>query len=592
MTFRSLLAALLVITLVFASLGWLLTAKLHPELRALTELTRALRVNHDGMLELHGGLQGWLATGEPLFFDDIERGQTAIELATDDLADHTVHHPALSRALFDMRVDQQLWFDGWARPLLDTLDTTPTFSAEHLATGEELFDRYLDDHLTAIDLATTARDEALEDLGQLLLAGVVIALLACVAVGVAIVHRNRGLHAAIVEPIDELLEIVRRIGRGELHIETVVTGPQELQEIGRGLGQMTEELDRQRTTVAAERELSDRRADALAEVLGVAREVAGSLSVRYVAETVAGAAVRLSQAARVRVWVVDSDATDTLVLAVHDTDLPRGSTPSQQLDLGEDVAGRAARDARTVLGTDGVQALPLVVGGRVVGVLEVHAAEVTDTTVATALEMLGAHAGVALEAARLHRHADELAQVDPLTRLANRRRFETDLRAEEQRALRYGRPMSLIMADLDHFKHLNDTFGHQRGDEVLRLAAEALTTTVRSSDTVYRFGGEEFVVLVREGGAQAAAELAERLRLAVAQAAGQGVVTASFGVAGLSEHAVSGEGLVSAADLALYEAKAAGRDRVAVAQPVLPPLDPAIDPVASTHPGLIPTGRA
>jgi diguanylate cyclase (GGDEF)-like protein len=180
------------------------------------------------------------------------------------------------------------------------------------------------------------------------------------------------------------------------------------------------------------------------------------------------------------------------------------------------------------------------------------------------LETLGSQAATAVEAARLHERTEELSQTDALTRLFNRRRLDADLEAEVYRANRYGRPLSFIMLDIDHFKAFNDRFGHQRGDEALEMVAKVIVDIGRDSDTAYRFGGEELSVLCRETDLDGATELAERLRAAVERRMAAEGVTASFGVADLSEGASPAE-LVGAADIALYQAKDRGRNRVVVA---------------------------
>src|SRR4029077_5710090 len=131
---------------------------------------------------------------------------------------------------------------------------------------------------------------------------------------------------------------------------------------------------------------------------------------------------------------------------------------------------------------------------------------------------------------------EERSQLDALTRSLNRRRLDEDLTAECRRSARYARPLSVIMLDVDHFKVFNDTHGHLRGDAILQNLADALRGEVRATDSVYRFGGEEFLILLRETGAAAAGELAERLRGRLEQYFAQDAsarITASFGVAEL-----------------------------------------------------------
>lgn len=172
----------------------------------------------------------------------------------------------------------------------------------------------------------------------------------------------------------------------------------------------------------------------------------------------------------------------------------------------------------------------------------------------------------------------ELAIRDPLTGVFNRRHWRGLLLRELERCRRYRRPVSVVMADVDHFKSVNDRHGHVAGDLVLTRVARTLLEGVRHHDSVGRFGGEEFVVLLPETGIEAAAAVAERLREAVAALAFDGLedlrVHLSLGVAeGRCTTPEEGDILVAAADEALYEAKRAGRDRVVAAGlPVAPPV--------------------
>jgi len=172
----------------------------------------------------------------------------------------------------------------------------------------------------------------------------------------------------------------------------------------------------------------------------------------------------------------------------------------------------------------------------------------------------------------------ELVMQDPLTGLANRRKWAHRLEDEWERSRRHGRPLSVVMADLDHFKRINDEHGHAAGDRVLRAVADVLGNGVRGPDTVARLGGEEFGILLPETDDQEAAAAAERLRRAVAEleiADLPGLeVRLSLGVASVGDAAPRPEAaddLLAAADRALYRAKDQGRNRVcseAVATPV------------------------
>lgn len=161
-----------------------------------------------------------------------------------------------------------------------------------------------------------------------------------------------------------------------------------------------------------------------------------------------------------------------------------------------------------------------------------------------------------------------LATRDPLTGLLNRRMFDEILGEEMERSRRFGRPFSLIMIDIDHFKGVNDTHGHLAGDEVLREVSRRLESQVRTVDRVMRYGGEEFAILMLEGGADVGRSLAGEIR-AVVEATPISVdqdlslsLTISAGVADFPRDGADAEGIIGAADKALYAAKESGRNRV------------------------------
>jgi len=181
---------------------------------------------------------------------------------------------------------------------------------------------------------------------------------------------------------------------------------------------------------------------------------------------------------------------------------------------------------------------------------------------------LVAQGRIALENARLHNLVRRQAQTDELTDLANRRRFMSALEQEIARSRRLGTPLSLVLFDLDHFKRVNDRCGHQVGDLVLRRTADAVRVHIRATDLPARIGGEEFAILLPGTDVAGAVTFAENLRRAIRREVTVEAVrwptTASFGIAEVRE-GMSIETLVGAADGALYQAKADGRDRVRVA---------------------------
>lgn len=182
----------------------------------------------------------------------------------------------------------------------------------------------------------------------------------------------------------------------------------------------------------------------------------------------------------------------------------------------------------------------------------------------TDLDLLLARTRTLLEFKAYLDVCEEAAFTDHLTGLANRRRFERQLEREVGRTLRYGHPFSLLMVDIDNFKNLNDSFGHDAGDDAIRRIGRVLREGTRGIDLAARIGGEEFGVLLVETKQQGAIEVAERLRLAIKalELTSGWQITASFGVAECPVDAQTAPDILKAADVALYEAKRSGRDRV------------------------------
>jgi len=183
-----------------------------------------------------------------------------------------------------------------------------------------------------------------------------------------------------------------------------------------------------------------------------------------------------------------------------------------------------------------------------------------------AVAWIAEQALIALENARLHGLVQRQAVTDDLTGLANRRQFLSQLDSEIARSKRSGSPLGIVLADLDDFKRVNDTYGHEAGDEALRSFAEILATTARDVDLAVRLGGEEFALLLPDTDLAGAVQLAERLRVALESAEvgappGQIRLTASFGVSAFPA-AAAAEDLLTDADRRLYDAKRGGKNQV------------------------------
>jgi two-component system cell cycle response regulator len=186
------------------------------------------------------------------------------------------------------------------------------------------------------------------------------------------------------------------------------------------------------------------------------------------------------------------------------------------------------------------------------------------------LDHLRTDLGLAVNNALAHDRLERLAAIDPLTDAYNRRFGLGRLREEFSRAVRAEGPLGILMLDIDHFKAVNDTYGHLVGDRVLRAVAGACRRVIREGDVLVRYGGEEFLVLLPGAGREDVIQAAERIRRAVSETTVEDgtsriTVTVSVGATTYQDATETPDALVAIADRALYEAKDGGRNRVTVA---------------------------
>jgi diguanylate cyclase (GGDEF)-like protein len=241
------------------------------------------------------------------------------------------------------------------------------------------------------------------------------------------------------------------------------------------------------------------------------------------------------------------------------------SLPGKELD----VAKAQVFDAATRLrGLSSLKVIPLKTGEEVLGALVLGAARrgAYPGELVQQLEVVAMQAAESLYRARLFEQTERLATTDGLTGLVNHRTFQGRLDEQLAQAQRYGKKVSLILCDIDHFKSVNDTYGHPVGDQVLRGVARTLAKEARATDLAARYGGEEFAIVMPETDTAGALVIAERIRERVANLAfeseqGSLKVTMSFGVATFPEDATKKAGLVELADGALYHSKRHGRNQ-------------------------------
>ena len=376
----------------------------------------------------------------------------------------------------------------------------------------------------------------------------------------------------ITAPLVGLTTVVRRFGDGDLDARSGVRH-EDGDEIATLATTFDTMADRLAATVA---QLHDRR-DALAQTFEQFGEALGNTHDLDALLRIVVEAARQGGRAVVGVALLgeDADHLDERVACLPDEPSRLRQAPIVLDDLAV-LAARAVRSGQLLVAevapAGPALAVPMRRGDVLVGALALarHSGEPAfEPDAEQAVVALATHAGTAVANVREHLEAQRLSVTDSMTGVANHRQLTLTLAREVERAHRFARPLSVLMLDLDHFKGVNDTFGHAFGDLVLRDFAGRLQSCLREVDLVARYGGEEFVLVLPETGIDGAEAVAVRIGRAVRQKPFIGLgfehpVTVSVGIAGYPHHGLLAADLLRAADDALYQAKRAGRDGYAV----------------------------
>jgi diguanylate cyclase (GGDEF)-like protein len=331
---------------------------------------------------------------------------------------------------------------------------------------------------------------------------------------------------SIVRTLRSLSEAANAIARGRLSDRVVVRGRDEFAALGSAFNDMAGQLQARLADLEEERERLRVAITRFGEALSATHDVTQLLRV------IVEAAVEATGATGARLVTSDGE-----LVAAGDPDA-EGATLELPLS-----AGRTAFGTLTLVGAS------------------------FDDEQAMSANSLASHAAIALENARLHQIVERQALVDGLTGISNRRHCEDSLSSEIARADRLGTPLTLVLADLDDFKSINDIHGHAVGDEVLREFAAVVRATVRESDLAGRWGGEEFLLLLPGADGEGGAQLADRVRRGLTERTFLGKDGAAFTVScsfGVAQHAEGGDEreLFANADRALYRAKRRGKNCV------------------------------
>lgn len=400
-----------------------------------------------------------------------------------------------------------------------------------------------------------ARAAAAYDTSRLLIWAIAAAAFGLGVGSVLLLTRN------VVPRIKRYSRFAAAVATGDLSGRLQPTGSDEIAVLGRALDEMVA----RRAVGAKRQDVQNEFVDTL-QVID-SEQVAHDLLKRQVERTIPGSSVvvlnrnnsddRLEATTR----IADDSSLKTSLIDAKPRSCkavlfarPHAEDPESEPLTRCEVCGNTGRKTTCE---------PLLVGGEVIGsVLVEHDAPLGQEET-TALRESVSQAAPVLANLRNLALAEFRAATDALTGLPNKRAVQDTIKRMAAHAARTIAPLSAIMLDLDHFKQINDTYGHGRGDDVLAAVGATLPTTVRASDFVGRLGGDEFIVLLPETGPEQAAVAAEKIRAALADIAVAGVerdITASLGVATIPDHAGDADQLVRNADRALYVAKTNGRN--------------------------------
>ncbi|MDH3973773.1 MAG: diguanylate cyclase [Deltaproteobacteria bacterium] len=418
----------------------------------------------------------------------------------------------------------------------------------------------------AIGVSAPAREYRNIVLGTLQKGTIVVAIMGLIIAIIVTIF----IRADISRPLKFLTGAMNRFGKGELDITVDLVTGDEFEQLGTGFNLMAGGIKK--------------REDRLRKHNEVAKLLMSTLNLKDLMENILRIAVQVTESQMGIIYLCEDNDKKLAPRVTYGI-----KSDINELLMGEGYPGRAAQDKTTLIVSPDRESyeemielgftksvpkeiayIPLVYQERSLGTLVLGSVEKFAEDEVELFDYLANQISVALDNAIMHQHIHELSMIDGLTGLFNRRHLNERLEEEWATHTRHEKPLSVILSDIDNFKSVNDTYGHDKGDEVIRDIAAIFKDCCRTEDIPGRYGGEEFVAILpntdSEGALKVAKRIAEKARSNHYDWMDK-AATLSVGVASVPEiEAKNGEDLVQVADGAMYQAKTTGKDKVVTAK--------------------------
>ncbi|HEX5413211.1 MAG TPA: diguanylate cyclase [Terriglobia bacterium] len=523
-----------------------------------------------GTSQMSEGVRGYVLTGRQLFLDDYDSASASVLQDFAVLREIESGAMPMASRLEAMRKRVEEWQKMWADPLIEKVKAGHSSEATAaMLQGSDEFagiqtdiKRFRSDNQAA---AVNRRDQGERIVHSGLISGAVLAgaIVLLLAVLVHVVSRG------ISSPVVQLTQASEQLRQGDFNLTLPPDTDNEFGVLTRSFLQMSQALRRDREELAAIKRFSEAVTECTSES-EVYDHILHALRDRFHPTQVIIFKLRQEED-----FLEVVASLHPLPNDVHDWPVIEGKNGCKAVRMGRpfrvnDVSVEPLCPGKFVLPDEGSYYCgPLIAGGIIIGAVRLQGIKGFWTPERESLleSYLSTTASV-LSNLQLLQTMREQANIDPLTGLYNRRFCKDYARKLMAMARRKDTPLGFLILDLDHFKNINDVYGHEVGDRILKQFAKTITQSMRETNLTARLGGEEFVVILPDTGARACQVVAERIRNAVALMNMPQVnekplpnITVSLGIAVYPEHGATLEEMLQASDRALYESKRAGRNR-------------------------------